>query len=156
MIQGKHYLTKEGLKKLKNELEELTTDKRQDIADRLKEAASYGDLSENAEYKEAKEAQGFLEGRIKEVQIILANYEIIHKKKDTEIVVLGSHVKVQLKKTSALEVFVLVGPEEANPAERKISHESPLGKELMGKPKGSEVQIETPGGTVVYLLVDIL
>ena len=155
MITDRHYLTKDGLKKLQNELVVLVEEKRPEIADRLREAASYGDLSENAEYKEAKEAQGFLEGRIKDVQIILSDYEIIKGQKNVEMVVLGSEVRVRSKNTKGLEVFLIVGPQEADPVERKISYESPLGRSLMGSAKGDEVEVETPGGIVKYIVIEI-
>lgn len=141
-------LTQEGYDKLKKELEELKAE-RVDIADRLKKAISYGDLSENADYHQAKEDQSFLEGRIVDIEAILRNAVIIKKNG-------GSKGEVQIGTTVTVESrgskdnFILVGAAEANIMEGKISIESPLGKALIGKKEGEEAQFKMPNGRAVH------
>src|SRR3989344_4910032 len=141
-----HYISKEKLDELKAELRELIGAGRKQIAERLQEAISFGDLSENAEFSEAKDAQAMLERRIKELQIILANYKLIQQGKATGKVGIGSRVRIKHEKLRSIDEFIIVGPEEATPEERKISHESPLGKQLLNRGEGEQITVETPEG----------
>ena len=152
-------ITKEGLKKLKEELEYLKKTKRKEVAERLKEAISYGDLSENAEYEEAKNEQAFVEGRILELEKKIRNAKIIsekHAKGKGKAVEIGSEVTVQEKGRSRdPETYTIVGSTEADPLEHKISNESPIGRALLGKSKGEVVEVEAPGGRFRYEIVKI-
>ncbi len=151
-------VTKEGLKKLKEEYEELKTVKRQEIAERLKEAISYGDLSENAEYEEAKNEQAFIEGRILELEKKIKNAKIITEKHDgrSKIVEIGSQVTVAEKGgRDDPETYMIVGSTEANPIEHKISNESPIGKALLGRMRGDVVEVQAPGGKYKYEVLKI-
>jgi len=148
------YLTLEGAAKLKAELEELTGPKRKELAARLRSAIQMGDLSENADYHKAKEDQGFLEGRIQELEYILGNAVIIEKKSSTDVVSLGSHVTIQGDDFPE-ETYHLVGATEADPTNGKISHESPIGKALMEHKVGEVVEAETPGGTIKFKILKI-
>jgi len=140
-------LTKEGLEKIKKELEDLKS-KRGEIADRLKKAISYGDLSENADYHQAKEDQSFLEGRIVDLEEILRNAVIIEKGEGIRgTIQVGSKVTVEHKDKT--DVFTIVGAAESNMLEGKISVESPLGKALLGKSKGDTTEFKLPNGKSV-------
>jgi transcription elongation factor GreA len=147
------YLTPEGLRKLKKELDYLKKVKRKEIAKRLKETASFGDLSENAAYQEAKEAQAFLEGKILELEEILQKAKVIKKKKEGNKIQLGSLVSVSLNNQKLK--FQIVGPEEANPEKGKISYQSPLGKALLGKAVGAKIEVKTPEGKIHYKILKI-
>jgi transcription elongation factor GreA len=146
------YLTKEGLKKVKKELDYLKKVKRKEIAETLKQAASFGDLSENFAYQQAKEDQAMLEKRILELEDIIRSSKIIEKKSSGKVEI-GSVVTVSLGKEK--QVFQIVGSKEANPLEGKISLESPLGQALFGKVVGNEVEIELPAGKTKYKIVKI-
>jgi transcription elongation factor GreA len=140
------YLTAEGYERLKKELEELKGPARLAISARLRAAIQMGDLSENADYISAKEDQGFLEGRILELEAILRNTKIIDETpKVREIVDIGSHITIQEEDYPA-ETYYLVGPKEADPNNGRISHESPIGRALIGHRVGDVVPISTPGG----------
>lgn len=152
-MKKQYHLTREGLAELKAELEELTA-KRTEIAEAIAAARSQGDLSENAEYHEAKEEQGRNEGRISEIETILANAEVIATPKDDNKVRLGSTVKLKSKEGKAKE-FQIVGTVEADPLNGKISDESPIGQALLGKKEGEEVEIKTPVDTTTYTIADI-
>ncbi|MDK1030039.1 MAG: transcription elongation factor GreA [Anaerolineae bacterium] len=141
------YLTPEGETRMKAELKELTGPKRAEIAARLRSAIQMGDLSENADYSKAKEDQGFLEGRIQELEYILRNAEIIKVKASNGLVSLGSHITIQ-EADYPEETYHLVGATEADPAKGKISHESPIGQALIGHKIGDTVEAETPGGII--------
>jgi transcription elongation factor GreA len=142
------YLTAEGLEKLQKELINLKGSAREDLSRRLREAIQMGDLSENADYIQAKEDQGFLEGRIQELEQILNNVVLIDdKKKSKGSVDIGSTITVQ-ESTYPEEIYFLVGPKEADPANGRISYESPIGKGLIGHKVGDEILIETPGGSI--------
>lgn len=145
-------LTPEGLEKLKKELEYLKTTKRKEIAERLKQAIAFGDLSENAAYHEAKEAQGFLEGRILELTETVREAKIIQKSVSGRVA-LGS--KVLLEVDNEKEEFEIVGPNEANPIKGRISDVSPLGNELMGKKAGDSGELKTPAGKTKYKILKI-
>ncbi len=149
------YLTAEGAAKLKDELEHLVGVERQALARRLHDAVSQGDLSENADYHKAKEDQGFLEGRIQELQYLLKNAIIVESHSGLrEIVDIGASVTVQ-EEDSDPELYFLVGAKEADSRNRKISNELPVGKALMGKRVGDIVTIETPGGQMQMKILKI-
>lgn len=149
-----NYLTPEGEEKLKAELKELTGPRRDELAQRLRAAIQMGDLSENADYHKAKEDQGFLEGRIQEIEAILRNSVLIEKTKSTGIVTIGSTVTIQEDNFDP-ETYYLVGPTEADPRQGKISHESPIGKALMDKKVGDVAEAETPGGKIKFKIIKI-
>lgn len=148
------YLSKEGLEKLKNELEFLKTDKRKEIADRLKHAKSLGDLSENAEYKETLEVMNFTEERIEKLEDIIKRAVIIEKSSGTSAQ-LGSVVKIKKETDGKICEYFLVGQEEADISLGKISNQSPLGGALMGKKKGDTIKVITPGGEIKYTIENI-
>jgi transcription elongation factor GreA len=146
-------VTKEGLEKLQNELEERTTAIRQEIAKAIKEAKEQGDLSENAEYSAAKERQAENESRIAQLDLIIKESEVVERDDDDASAQIGSKVHV---KTGGQEyVFEIVGSNEASPSERKISNESPIGKALIGACEGDSVDVETPGGVVTYQITSV-
>lgn len=150
----KEYLTQEKFKELQEELHELKTVRRKEVAEHLEHARSLGDLSENAEYHEAREEQAQTEARILQIESILKNAEIVkHTKGDT--VEVGSQVTIQKEGDSAKQVFTLVGSEEADITLSKISHHSPLGSALFGKKKGDTFEFQSPRGTVKYKIVDV-
>ncbi|MEK7122097.1 MAG: transcription elongation factor GreA [Patescibacteria group bacterium] len=153
------YLSKEGFEKFKEELRILSNERRKKIAERLEYAKSLGDLSENAEYQQAKEDQTINEMRIAELENILQRAEII-KKPSAGVVEVGVKVVAERNAAKALKgdvcEFLIVGPEEANPAANKISHESPIGRALLGKKKGEGANIFTPRGAIYYKILDIL
>jgi transcription elongation factor GreA len=143
------YLTKEGFQKLQDELEYLRTAKRQEVAERLHEAMEGGELIENAEYEAAKNEQAFVEGRIQELEIILAAAHIIDEAtahNDPSLVQVGDTVVIQ-EDDAKPEEYVIVGAAEADPRAGKISNESPLGKALLNHHAGEIVTVDAPGGT---------
>jgi transcription elongation factor GreA len=140
-------ITEEGLEKLKDELQYLETDKRREVADRIKEAREFGDIAENAEYDDAKNEQAMLEQRIAQLQDKLRRSTVIDQKHvDTEAVGVGAVVHVKDQKSGKSQKFQLVGAAEADPAEHKLSNESPIGKALIGAKKNEIVTVETPRG----------
>jgi transcription elongation factor GreA len=153
MTQQPTYLTPEGEKKLRAELAELTGPRREELALRLRSAIQMGDLSENADYHKAKEDQGFLEGRIKEIESILRSAVIIEKKY-SDVVTVGSHITVQ-EEGFEPETYYLVGAKEADPRNGRISNESPIGKALMDHKVGDVVEAETPGGKIRFKILKI-
>ena len=146
-------LTLEGLEKLKKELEYLKTTKRREIAERLKQAIAFGDLSENAAYHEAKESQGFLEGKILELEKTLRTARVIQNNKDKSLVSLGS--KVLLSLNGEQTEFEIVGPNETDPLKGRISDKSPLGTEILNKGKGQSGELKTPEGKLKYKILEI-
>jgi transcription elongation factor GreA len=149
------YLTADGEKKLRAELEELKGPARENLSKRLRSAIQQGDLSENADYISAKEEQGFLEGRILELEQILRNVVIIDESAQTrDLVDIGAHVTVQEEEYPP-DTYYLVGPKEADPKNGRISYESPIGKALIGHRVGDQVLAETPGGTIKLKIVNI-
>jgi len=147
-------ITPEGYNKLKDEMELLSTVRRREIADRIEKAKELGDLSENAEYTEAKDAQALNEGRIAELMGTLKNVTVVDNNKNTKNeVVMGSTVVV--KYDGKEKEYTLVSFNEASPADGKISNESPIGLAFLGKTKGDEVTVETPRGEVKYKIIDI-
>jgi len=149
-----NYLTPEGEAKLTAELETLKGPRRDELALRLRAAIQMGDLSENADYHKAKEDQGFLEGRIQEIDAILRNSVIIEQTQARGVVSIGSHVTIQEDDFDP-ETYHLVGPAEADPRNGKISHESPIGSALMDKKVGDFAEAETPGGKIKFKVVKI-
>ena len=148
------YLTPEGAARLKQELEELKGPRRQELARRLRSAIQMGDLSENADYHKAKEDQGFLEGRIQEIEYLLRNAVIIEPNAGGDVVSIGSHVTIQ-ETDGADETYHVVGAKEADPRNGKISNESPIGRALMDHKVGDVVQAETPGGKISFKILKI-
>ena len=149
------FLTREGYKKLQEELDFLRGTKRQEIANRLHEAMEGGELIENAEYEAAKNEQAFVEGRIKELEILLATARVITDNEKAEVVQVGSKVTVQ-EEGGTPEIYTIVGAAEANPRSGRVSNESPLGKALLNHKTGDVVQVDAPAGsfTVVVLKVE--
>lgn len=149
------YLTEEGIQKLKAELEELSGPRRTELAQRLRTAIQQGDLSENADYSKAKEDQAFLEGRIQEINAILGNAVVIEGKSNPDGVIgIGSTVTLKEKGREPVKYF-LVGAQEADPRNGKISNESPIGKALLGHKAGEKVEAQTPAGVLVFEVVSV-
>ena len=149
------YLTEEGAADLRRELDDLKNVKRPELAVKLKEAISQGDLSENADYADAKEQQAFLEGRINYLESLLRSaVVVVDDNKKSNIVRVGSEVTVQEDGESP-ETFIIVGAAEANPKEGKISHESPLGKALVGHKVGEKVKVIAPAGELTFKIKSV-
>lgn len=154
MNDEKTYLSKEKMGELKEELEELVTVKRKEIADKLEYAKSLGDLSENAEYQEAREAQAALEERVGTIEVILKRAIVVSGHK-VDIVGIGSVVTIQKKGSTDIRTYEVVGSEESNVAQMKISNRSPLGEAMIDKKKGDEFAFQSPVGEVVYSILKI-
>jgi transcription elongation factor GreA len=152
-MSKKYLLTTEGLEKLNNELKHLINDKRKEVIERIREAAAHGDLSENADYAQAREEQSFIEGRIIEIEDIIKNAEIITQQSHGNTVTIGSTVNV--KASGKDRKYTIVGSNEANPKENKISNESLVGKALLGKKVGQQFKVQTPAGEMEYEIVSI-
>lgn len=148
------YLTKEGLKELQDELEELTKIKRVEVINSLKDARALGDLSENADYAAARTEQAEIEGRISEIEKLLENVIII-KNKNTNTVSLGSCVIIRYVETNETEEYFIVGSQEANPFKNKISNESKLAEVILGKKKGDKAIVSSPAGDYEIIIEDI-
>ncbi|MDD5589892.1 MAG: transcription elongation factor GreA [Candidatus Portnoybacteria bacterium] len=146
------YISKEGLEQLKKQLEEYKL-KRQEVSKRLEEAKALGDLSENTEYLQAREAQAFNEGRILEVEELIKNAVVINKNSSNSIVQVGGTVEVS--SDGGKQSFTIVGSEEANPTEGKISNESPLGRSFLGRKAGETIIVETPRGKNTYKIISV-
>ena len=151
-IKHEFHLTADGIQALKDELKDLTTTKRAEIAERLKEAKADGDLSENAMWDAARDEQSFMEGRITEIEHILKHATVIETKKSGQVS-LGSTVHVELE--DGQQRYVIVGSTEANPDQGKISDESPIGKALIGKKPGDEVKVTVPSGELTYKITKV-
>ena len=150
------YLTEDGLQKVKEELEYLTTTRRPEVAKMISEAIKEGDLSENAGYDEAKTAQGFLEGRIRDLETILKRVQIIKEGEAAKnIVSMGRTVILREGGTEFDETYTIVGSLEADPLNGRISNESPIGKALMGRKVGAKIVANTPGGEITFKLMRI-
>ncbi len=152
-MQKKYLLTQEGLLKLNEELKHLINDKRKEVIERIREAAAHGDLSENADYAQAREEQSFIEGRIMEIEDMIKNAEIITASKQHSTVTIGSTIKVKVD--GAEKSYTIVGSNEANPLEGKISNESNVGKSLLGRKNGDKVIVSTPVGDKEYEITGI-
>lgn len=153
MDDKKIYITKEGLAELKKEYVELTSVKRPEVLERVSQARSMGDLSENAEYSAAREELSFIDGRIDELEELLKQAVIIAEGHSNHMIKLGSKVTLQTK--TKKEMFTLVGEWEADPTEKKISHKSPLGLALIGKRVGEKIEVEAPAGKILYTVKSI-
>ena len=147
-------LTATGLQKLQDELENLKTQGRRDVADRLKTAIEFGDLSENAEYDEAKNQQAFVEARINELESQLKNVEVVKEGKTGEAQI-GSDVTIKLKGDKEAKTYKIVGSTEADSLVHKISNESPVGAAVLGKKKGDKIKVDAPGGAFEYEVVEV-
>ena len=148
-------LTAERLEELKNELNYLQTVREKEVAEQIKEARSFGDLSENSEYDEAKNEQGKLYARINELQGILENCVVIEEDQDTDVVRMGCTVTVMDTEFGDEETYKVVGSQEADPMNGAISEDSPLGKALLGHKEGEEILYDAPGGAFGYKIVKI-
>lgn len=148
------YLTRQGYQKLHEELEYLRTTKRQEVADRLHEAMEGGELIEDAEYEAAKNEQAFVEGRIQELEMLLANARVIEETGKMDVVQIAAKVTIQEGDYDP-EKYIIVGPAEANPREGRISNESPLGRALMNHRKGDVVTVDAPDGSFSVRIVKV-
>jgi transcription elongation factor GreA len=149
------YLTEEGAKRLRAELAELTGPRREELAGRLRTAIQQGDLSENADYITAKEEQGFLEGRIQEIEAVLRQAVIVDPRlRQSDVVEIGSNVTIQEDDYPA-ETYTLVGVNEADARQGRISHVSPIGRALLGHKAGDSVSVETPAGSTRFKILKI-
>jgi transcription elongation factor GreA len=147
------YISKDGLDKLRAELEEMLAVRRPEIAQRIHDAKEHGDLSENAEYEDAKNEQAFVEGRIQMVEALIKNATLIDEHHSNDHVQVGSTVKVD--GPDGAQSFTIVGSTEAKPTEGRISNESPVGRALLGKKKGENVTVSVPAGDIAYKIVSI-
>jgi transcription elongation factor GreA len=149
-------LTPEGYEKLKGEIKFLTTDKRREVAERIKHAREFGDISENSEYDDAKNEQARLEQRIAQLEERLASARVIAAEDvPAGVVAVGTRVRLRDIDANETSEYTIVGSAEANPAERKLSNESPVGKAIMGKKKGETVEVAAPRGSLKYKIMDV-
>jgi transcription elongation factor GreA len=147
-------LTPEGLDKLKDEIEHLSTVKRREVAERIKEAREFGDISENSEYDDAKNEQAMLEARIASLEEKLRSASVIDASElDSDVVRVGSHVSVKDEGSGKSLKYTIVGSTEANPSENRLSNESPVGKALLGHKKGDSVKVQLPNGKARQLKI---
>jgi transcription elongation factor GreA len=154
MSQKKILITKEGLDKLQSELEHLLSIRRQEVASKIKRAREMGGTENNAEYEDAKNDQAFVEGRILTLENIVKNATVIESPALPGVVEVGDKVLIQ-NQDGKIEQFAIVGSAEANPVEGKISNESPVGKALLGRKIGDEVEVGTPAGVLRLLIMDV-
>ena len=147
------YLSKEGLEKVRHELDEMINLRRPEVAARIQEAKQHGDLSENAEYEDAKNQQAFIEGRIQSLTSLIKNAIIIDEQHSTTQVQIGSTVVVE--SDDGRETYTIVGSAEASPRDGKISNESPVGRALLGHKKGEKIHVTVPAGAFTYKIVGI-
>ena len=149
-------LTPEGYEKLKQEIEYLSTDKRREVADRIRIAREFGDIAENAEYDDAKNEQAMLEHKIAQLEERLLNAKVIDTGEvDTSVVSIGSVVRLRDVERKETIEYHIVGSAEANPSASKLSNESPVGKAIMGRKKGETVEVSAPRGSLKYKILDI-
>jgi transcription elongation factor GreA len=149
-------LTSEGHKKLTEEIEHLSTVKRREVAERIKQAREFGDIAENAEYDDAKNEQAMLEHRIATLEERLKSARVVSKKEiPTGVVVVGTKVKLRDMDAKETIEYRIVGSAEANPAEHKLSNESPVGKAIIGRKKGETVEVAAPRGSLKFKIMDI-
>jgi len=149
-------LTPEGLEKLKEEITYLTTEKRREVAERIKHAREFGDISENSEYDDAKNEQAMLEQRIIQLEERLTRARLIEAEDVPKgIVALGTRVRLRDLDAKETIEYVIVGSAEANPREQKLSNESPVGKAILGKKKGETVEVSAPRGSLKYKIMDV-
>lgn len=157
MSEKEVFLTAEGLKNLEEELEHLKSVKRREVAERIKEAIGYGDLSENSEYEESKNEQAFIEGRIITLEKMLRNARVITAENANQgVVTVGTTVKLKDLEYGDIVDYTIVGSAESDPANNKISNESPVGQALLGKTKGATVDVQVPAGVIQYEILDVI
>ncbi|MCL0107638.1 transcription elongation factor GreA [Peptococcaceae bacterium] len=150
-------ITTEGLRQLEKELENLKTVKRREVAERIKQAIEFGDISENSEYEDAKNEQAFIEGRISVLNQMISNAKVIEEENvDKNVVSLGSTVLIKDLEFNEEFKYTIVGSVEADPDANKISNESPVGSAILGKKRGDIVEIDAPAGKIRYKIIDIL
>jgi transcription elongation factor GreA len=147
------YISKDGLDKLRQELDEMLAVRRPEVAQRIHDAKEHGDLSENAEYEDAKNEQAFVEGRIQALESMIKNATLIDENTSTDHVQIGSTVKVTGE--DGEETFMIVGSAEAKPSNGRISNESPVGRALLGRKKGDKVVVQVPAGDFSYQILEI-
>ncbi len=156
MTNRETVLTPEGVAKLEQELHHLKAVRRREVAERIKQAIAFGDISENSEYDEAKNEQAFIEGRIVTLENMLKNAKIIDSEDiSTDVVSIGSTVKLLDVEFDDVIEYTIVGSAEANPAKNKISNESPVGRALIGKAKGEDVDVAVPDGVIKFKILEI-
>lgn len=149
-------LTLEGKEKLEKELQELKTIRRKEVADRIKQAIDFGDISENSEYDDAKNEQAFIEGRIQELDMMLRNVKIIDEEiVEKGVISIGTTVTVRDIELDETETYRIVGTVEADPMKNKISNESPVGASLLGKKAGQIIDVPSPVGTIQYEIIEV-
>ncbi|NJD30084.1 MAG: transcription elongation factor GreA [Chloroflexi bacterium] len=147
------YISRDGLEKLRQELDEMVSLRRPEIAQRIHDAKEHGDLTENAEYEDAKNEQAFVEGRIQQLEALIKNATLIDENHGNDHVAIGSTVKVD--GPDGKESFTIVGSTEARPTEGRISNESPVGRALLGRKKGDKVTVQVPAGDIDYKIIQI-
>jgi transcription elongation factor GreA len=147
------YISRDGLEKLQHELEELISVSRPDIAQRIHDAKEHGDVTENAEYEDAKNEQAFVEGRIQQLEVMIKSATLIDEHPANDHVQIGSTVTV--KGPDGSQKFTIVGSTEARPTEGRISNESPVGRALLGRKKGETITVQVPAGDLAYRIVSI-
>ena len=154
MAEKQTILTEEGLHKLEEELEFLQTERRSQVAERIKQAIDFGDISENSEYEDAKNEQAFIEGKIADLEKKLRNVEII-KKNDADVVTVGSTVLLKDLEMDDVAEYTIVGSTEADPMEFRISNESPVGAAILGQRVGGVVEVHVPAGVLKYQIMQL-
>nr|WP_320146422.1 transcription elongation factor GreA [uncultured Anaeromusa sp.] len=154
MAEKQTILTEEGLRKLEEELEFLKTERRSQVAERIKQAIDFGDISENSEYEDAKNEQAFIEGKIADLEKKLRNVEII-KKNDADVVTVGSTVVLKDLELDDVAEYTIVGSTEADPMEFRISNESPVGAAILGQRVGGVVEVHVPAGVLKYQIMQL-
>jgi transcription elongation factor GreA len=157
MAEKEVLLTQEGFTKLENELENLKTVKRREVAERIKQAIEFGDISENSEYEDAKNEQAFIEGRILTLEKMLRNARIIeYEQNDSDVVNIGAKISLKDMEYGDEFKYTIVGSAEADPNNNKISFESPVGKAILGKKLGDVVEVNVPAGKVKYKILSVV
>lgn len=155
-MEKKIVLTNEGFQKFEKELEELKSVKRKEVAAKIKVALSFGDLSENSEYDEAKNEQAIIEARIVQLETMLRNVQVINEAEiSTDVINIGSVVSIKEEDSNEIETYHIVGSSEADPLDGKISDESPIGKALISHKTGDIVEVETPSGLIKFKIISI-
>ena len=148
-------LTAEGLKKIEVKLDYLKSIRRREVAERIKQAIDFGDISENSEYEDAKNEQAFIEGEIMDLEETLRNAKVIEQGINSDLVTLGSTVEIKDLEFGDILTYTIVGSAEADPNAERISNESPVGKAILGKKAGSIVEVNVPAGILKYEIIDI-
>lgn len=156
MAQDEVFLTPSGLRRLEEELAYLKTVRRREVAERIRQAKEFGDLSENSEYEDAKNEQAFIEGRIRELESLLRNAKVIAENGSNGTVEIGSRVRLREVPTGEELEFQILGSAEADPEHHRISNRSPLGQAVLGRRPGEIVEVQAPGGTMRYEILEIL